>query len=126
LNLTVTLSQPHAFNVSGVFRAASGQPYTPATDAYLVEPNSGRKPGSFLMDMRAEKTLGRATYSFTAFATVFNLFDTRFWNGSVFANSGSPFYSRTPMTDEKVLEDPTRYYAPRRVEVGIRWEPSPS
>src|SRR5437867_2243881 len=58
LNLTVTLFKPGNFNVTGVFRAASGQPYTPASsDQFLVETNSARKPGAFVMDLRTEKNL---------------------------------------------------------------------
>ncbi len=75
------------------------------------------------MDLRAEKSLGRVVDGLRVFATVLNLFDTRFWNGDVFTNSGSPYYSRTSSPgDLKRLADPTRYYGPRRIEVGIRWE----
>jgi hypothetical protein len=57
------------------------------------------------------------------FGVVYNVFDTRFFNGAVFANTGSPYYSRTDTAaDQKALADPTRYYPPRRIEVGIRWE----
>ena len=124
VNLTVTLAKPDNFNLSGVFRAVSGQPYTPkVSEAYFVEKNSGRKPGSFLTDLRAEKWLGRAGLGLRTFATVYNLFDTRFFNGAVFDNSGSPYYSRTHTSDDqKALADPTRYYGPRRIEIGLRWE----
>jgi outer membrane receptor protein involved in Fe transport len=127
LNVTLTLFKPGSFNLSGVFRAASGQPYTPmASDIFLVEHNSGRKPGSFVMDLRSEKTLGRVSSALTVFATVNNLFDTRYWNGSVFANSGSPYYSATDTQgDRESLANPARYYGPRRVIFGIRWEPHP-
>jgi hypothetical protein len=41
----------------------------------------------------------------------------------VFANSGSPFYSRSDTeADRKDLSNPTRYYPPRRIELGLRWE----
>jgi outer membrane receptor protein involved in Fe transport len=122
LNLTVTLSRPNDFNLSGVFRAASGQPYTPATEIVNLESNSGRKPSSLLIDVRAEKAIGGPALGIKAFGNVFNAFDTRFFNGVVFENSGSPFYSRTPSVDQKDLANPTRYYAPRRIELGIRWE----
>ncbi|HEY2955353.1 MAG TPA: TonB-dependent receptor [Candidatus Eisenbacteria bacterium] len=125
LNLTVTLARPQDFNVSGVFRAASGQPYTPETEAYLIETNSARKPSAFRMDLRSEKSLRLSGYALTTFATVYNLFDARFWNGSVFADSGSPYYSRSPAAHLRDLADPTRYYGPRRVELGVRWEPGP-
>jgi hypothetical protein len=53
-----------------------------------------------------------------AFLRVFNVFDQRAVNGFVFPTSGSPYYSRFP-TDEAQLEDPTRYYTPRRIEIGL-------
>jgi outer membrane receptor protein involved in Fe transport len=127
LNLTLTASRPGSFTASGVFRAASGQPFTPVTDAGAfggtLERNGGRKPASFLMDLRGEKTLGRLGAAWSLFATIYNVFDTRFFNGVVFANSGSPFYSRSDTeADRKDLSNPTRYYPPRRIELGLRWE----
>jgi hypothetical protein len=53
------------------------------------------------------------------FLRVFNVFDTRFWNGFVFNSTGSPYYSRNPSADIVSLTDPTRYYQPRRIEIGI-------
>jgi hypothetical protein len=53
------------------------------------------------------------------FLRVFNLFDARFFNGMVFSTTGSPDYSLQPATDRNTLADPTRYYEPRRVELGI-------
>jgi hypothetical protein len=55
------------------------------------------------------------------------MFDARFFNGTVFPNSGSPYYSRTDTAgDRKDLANPTRYFGPRRIELGIRWEVSAS
>ncbi len=125
VNLVVTLARPGSFIVSGTFRAQSGQPYTPPSQ-FLIDTNSGRKPGSFQLNLNSEKTLGRLSPALAAFATVYNLFDTRFWNGFVFANSGSPYYSSTGNVDRSTLADPTRYYGPRRIEIGLRWEPPPS
>jgi hypothetical protein len=51
----------------------------------------------------------------------FNVFDTRYFNGAVFNSTGSPYYSRFPTADAVALEDPTRFYPPRRLEVGIRF-----
>ncbi|HKQ56562.1 MAG TPA: TonB-dependent receptor [Candidatus Eisenbacteria bacterium] len=122
-NLTVTLARPASFNVGGVFRVASGQPYKPSSDVGTTERNSARKPTSFLMDLRGEKTLGRLGATWSLFGVVYNVFDTRFFNGSVFTETGSPFYPRLNGYDEqKALANPTRYYPPRRVELGIRWE----
>jgi len=126
-NLTVTVARPGAYSVSGVFRLASGQPFTPVSDVGgfggSLERNAGRKPSSFLMDLRGERTLGRAGSALSLFGVVYNVFDTRYFNGTVFANTGSPYYSRTDTAaDQKELANPTRYYPPRRIEVGIRWE----
>ena len=126
-NLTVTVSRPTAYSVSGVIRLASGQPFTPQSDVGgfggSLERNTGRKPSSFEMDLRGERTLGRAGAPLSLFGVIYNVFDTRFFNGAVFANTGSPYYSRTDTaSDQKELANPTRYYPPRRIEVGIRWE----
>jgi outer membrane receptor protein involved in Fe transport len=128
LNVTVTLQQPGIFNVSGVFRAGSGQPYTPEeSNLFLREENIGRKPAYFVADLRSEKTLGRVSKAITVFATVNNLFDARYSNGAVFADSGSPYYTptNTQVTRDQ-LADPTRYLGPRRIVIGLRWEPRPS
>jgi outer membrane receptor protein involved in Fe transport len=126
LNLTVTAARPGSFSASGVFRAASGQPYTPVAETGFggaLETNGGRKPVSFLMDLRGEKTLRFLPSAVSVFGVVYNVFDTRFFNGAVFPTSGSPYYSRTDtQADRDALADPTRYYPPRRIELGFRWE----
>ena len=122
LNMTVTLARPNDFSISSVVRVASGQPYTPAIAAGFggsLGTNSGHKPTSVLVDLRAEKSLRVGGTSLGTFARVFNAFDTRYFNGFVFANSGSPYYSRYPGADRVVLADPTRYYGPRRIELGL-------
>ncbi len=122
LNLTVMLSRANDFSLSSVVRVASGQPYTPAIAAGFgggLETNSGRKPGALLVDLRAEKTLRAGSTNMSLFARAFNLFDTRYFNGFVFDNSGSPYYSRYPGADRVTLADPTRFYQPRRIEMGL-------
>jgi outer membrane receptor protein involved in Fe transport len=129
LNLTVTVWRADAYTMSGVLRVASGQPYTPAIETGFgggLETNSGRKPAAALVDLRAEKRLGAGRLRSSLFARVFNLFDTRYFNGKVFGSSGSPYYSRTLTLDDAIqLFDPTRLYPPRRVELGILWEGGP-
>jgi outer membrane receptor protein involved in Fe transport len=122
LNLTVMLSRPNDFSLGGIVRVASGQPYTPAIAAGFggsLGTNSGRKPTGVLVDVRAEKDLRLGPQGLNVFARVFNAFDTRFFNGFVFTNSGSAEYSRYPGADRVQLANPTRYYGPRRVEVGV-------
>ena len=121
-NLTVNVSWPRAFSTSAVLRAASGQPYTPALTAGFaggIETNSGRKPSAVLLDLRGERPVKLGALDITMFARVFNVFDTRYFNGSVFNSSGSPYYSRYLAADVATMNDPTRYYPPRRIEIGI-------
>jgi outer membrane receptor protein involved in Fe transport len=124
LNASISLAQNGNYSLSTIVRFGSGQPYTPEIGSgHLsgLERNSDRKPDVFLVDFRAEKffTLGGAGMSF--FLRVFNLFDARFNNGYVFATTGSPDYAlfSTAQSISDKLADPTRYYAPRRVEIGI-------
>ncbi|MCI0708065.1 MAG: TonB-dependent receptor [Ignavibacteriae bacterium] len=121
LNLTVQLSEPRSYVASTIFRISSGQPYTPALGSGFgesVEPNSGRKPVSLLVDLRAEKFFQFMGAKITLFARAFNVLDTRFNNGFVFTDTGSPYYSATSI-DLAQLANPTRFYPPRRVEVGF-------
>jgi outer membrane receptor protein involved in Fe transport len=122
LVLTVTAAQPESYNASMILHAATGQPFTPATSTGFgngLEDNSGRKPAVLVIDLRAEKNVNALHLPVSAFMRVFNLTDARFNNGFVFNTSGSPYYSRFPAKDYVTLADPTRYYAPRRIEVGV-------
>jgi hypothetical protein len=55
----------------------------------------------------------------SAFVRVFNLFNTTYFNGSVFQTTGSPDYSLAATADRDALANPLRYYAPRKIEIGI-------
>ena len=70
--------------------------------------------------LRAERRIRRWS-GLGLFARVFNVFDTRFFNGAVFTTTGSPYYSRSPQADIVALRDPTRFYPPRRIELGLTW-----
>jgi len=122
LNMTLSIARPEKYSVTTVLRAASGQPYTPVRESefsFALEDNSGRKPAGLIVDLRAERNMRVSNHGVTAFARVFNLLDSRFFNGFVFASTGDPYYSRFPSTDVATLLDPTRYYAPRRIELGL-------
>lgn len=122
LNLTVQLVEPENYSISTILRFASGQPYTPEIGSGFgaaIEPNSGRKPNGLIVDLRAEKYVSIAGLNLSLFARVFNLLDATYFNGSVFASSGSPDYSVFPAKDRVALANPTRYLAPRRIEIGI-------
>jgi hypothetical protein len=72
-----------------------------------------------LLDLRGEKALRTAGVGLSLFGRVFNVFDTEFFNGFVFSDTGSPYYSRNPQAEAGTLDNPTRFYGPRRVELGI-------
>jgi outer membrane receptor protein involved in Fe transport len=128
VNLTAALAKPGNYSVSTIIKVGSGQPYTPQIESgfgFGLETNSGRKPTGFLVDLRADKNLNFASYptlSTSLFLRVFNVFDARYFNGSVYPSTGSPYYSRFPVTDRNSLEDPTWFNAPRRIEVGVRMD----
>ena len=124
LDVTVSLNKPGDYVASLVLRAASGQPYTPVLEAGFgngLEPNSGRKPSAMVIDMRAEKTLKVGNKNVGVYGRIYNLLDSEFFNGMVFNSTGSPYYSRFPEADEVTLSDPTRFYAPRRIELGVTY-----
>ena len=126
LNVTVSAGNPSSWSGSTIVRFASGQPYTPAVAAaQTLLANSGRKPIGLAADLRAEHPLQIRGVPANFFVRVFNAFDSRFFNGFVFPTTGSADYSRIP--DEPgqaaILEDPSRFYAPRRIEVGITLKP---
>jgi outer membrane receptor protein involved in Fe transport len=122
-NMTVSLNRPGSYAVSAILRATSGQPYTPVIESGFggaLDTNSGRKPTSFLCDLRGELPLVKQSPDLNLFMRIFNLFDTRYVNGMVFQSTGSAEYSRFPEADRVTLADPTRFYPPRRIEFGVR------
>ena len=132
LNLTATLSRPDDFTLAGILRVGSGQPYTPNVVGgfgFGQEANSGRKPSAAVVDLRGEKTLRLGGAPLRAFLRAFNVFDARFFNGTVFATTGSPYYSTNPAGDQFALSNPSLYYSPRRIELGVSlagpWSSSP-
>ena len=122
LNLSLEAVLPHAVSSTAVVRVASGQPYTPALTSGFsggLETNSGRKPAAVLLDLQAWWQPPAMAFSPRLFGRVYNALDSRFFNGFVFTSSGSPYYSRYSAADLVTLNDPTRFYAPRRIEIGI-------
>ncbi len=124
VNLSLSMYKPGNFRASAIGRFASGQRYTPVSEnafGFGAATNSGRKPSGFLVDLRAEKFLDQAGRK-GIFLRVFNALDQRYFNGSVFATTGSPYYARFPSQAELVeLANPTLLYPPRRIEIGLRW-----
>jgi len=127
LNFTVMVQRASSFSVSTVVKIGSGQPYTPIVDAVYgggLETNSERKPAFVLIDLRAEKYFSFSGITMSLFTRIFNLLDTRSVNGFVFTDTGTPDYTRFAAKDPAGVADPTRFYTPRRVEVGITITPN--
>ena len=117
---TSVIFQPRGYSLTGIVRFATGQPYTPNVSSGFggdLETNSGRKPASVVVDLRAERSFRVAGVDLTGFARVFNLLDARFNNGFVYSNTGSAFYSLDPAQQRN--PDPARLFPPRRVEIGL-------
>jgi hypothetical protein len=126
LNVTLSSGVPQGWTGSTIVRVASGQPYTPAVAAaQTLLANSGRKPLGITADLRAEHPTRLRGIPANLFVRVFNAFDSRFFNGFVFPTTGSADYSLPPgeRSQAAILEDPSRYAAPRRIEVGISLKP---
>jgi len=122
LNASVQLSEPNEYSISTIIKYGSGLPYTPAFGSgfgSLIESNSGRKPMGLTVDLRAEKGFSLGGLQMNAFLRVFNLFNTTYFNGEVFATTGSPDYTVNYLGDRLRLANPLRYFPPRRLEIGI-------
>lgn len=122
LNFTAIYIQPSDFTVSAILRFGSGMPYTPSIGTGFnadLETNSGQKDGFVLLDLRAEKYFELSFINLAIFARATNVLNTNFVNGFVFANTGSPDYSVNAFADRASLQNPGRYYEPRKIEIGI-------
>ena len=120
LNATAIWTVPDNFTVTGIARLATGQPYTPSTGTGFgaeLETNAGRKDFSAVVDLRAEKFFSVGGVGATGFVRAFNVLDSYFRNGFVYADTGSPFYTLNPR--EQLFPSPARFAEPRRVEIGL-------
>ncbi|MBC8043420.1 MAG: TonB-dependent receptor [Rhizobacter sp.] len=123
INLTASVQRPDDFSVTAIVRFFSGTPYTPVLTPGVfnadLEVNSESKQASVLIDLRGEKSFRVGSFSANVFLRVFNVLDTRFSNGFVFTDTGSPDYSLDRIGSIGTLRDPSRLYQPRRLELGI-------
>jgi outer membrane receptor protein involved in Fe transport len=122
LNGHVTIQDAGNYSITAIVKYGTGQPYTPVIGSGFgadLENNSGRKSSGTVVDLRTEKQFEFNGVQVTAFLRIFNVFNTSFFNGFVFNTTGSPDYSLSPIADRVSLIDPGRYYAPRRIELGI-------
>lgn len=122
INATAVLAQPGNYAISAILKLGSGQPYTPQVGSGFgadLETNSGRKASFIVADLRAEKFFRIKFTRLGVFVRAFNLFNTHFANGFVFATTGTPDYTQFPSVNQFQLLDPSRFYPPRRFEIGL-------
>ncbi len=123
VNAQVVFQDPNNYSLTAIAKFASGQPYTPTIGTGFgadLEDNSGRKSSGVTVDFRGEKQIDLYGVAMSAFIRVFNVFNTSSFNGFVFSTTGSPDYAISPSSGDRVqLMDPNRYFAPRRIEIGI-------
>ncbi len=122
LNIAATYAIEGDFSVTAILRYGSGSPYTPSIGSGYgasLERNSSSKPAWVDVDLRAEKSFSYGPVTLNAFFRVVNLFDARYENGFVFSTTGTPYSSLTPQSDAGQLLDPSRFAAPRRIELGL-------
>ncbi|MFH0989676.1 MAG: TonB-dependent receptor [bacterium] len=122
LNANLIISERENYSITALARFGSGQPYTPTVLSRLganLETNSGRKATFLVADLRAEKSLDIFGVRCSLFLRVFNLFNTHTVNGFVFTDTGSPDYTLNVAGNASLLLDPSRYYPPRRIELGF-------
>ncbi len=122
LNATAIWFVPQDYSIGAIIKYGSGQPYTPEIGTGFgadLETNSGRKSNFVLVDLRAEKYFTFLDVEMSLFARVFNLLNTHYANGFVFASTGSPDYSLNAAQNITQLLNPARFQEPRRIEFGI-------
>lgn len=129
VNLSLTVGKPGDWSVGSVFQYGSGWPYTEdiRVSQGLRFENGGQKPGTFNMDLRAEKTFSWQNLNFTVFALVYNVLDTKNEynvNGaSGRANVDLYTYLSGPVvglnTIQQYVNDPGSFSAPRQVRLGV-------
>lgn len=122
LNAAIILSDPSNYSISTIVKIGSGQPFTPALGTGFnadLETNSGRKQNFVVVDFRAEKYLDLTFAQLSVFLRALNVLNTFNANGFVFSTTGSPDYSQFPFLDRVQLSNPSRFYEPRRIEIGV-------
>ena len=79
LNTNLSIGDPRNWNVGIISKLSSGWPYTPnIPDAnYVPQPNSGRKPWQWRIDMRVHKNFKVGNLNYLFFMKIYNLLDRR-------------------------------------------------
>lgn len=138
LNMNVSIGDPRNWNVGLISKLSSGWPYTPnIPDAnYVPQPNSGRKPWQWRVDLRIHKNFKIGKFDYMVYAKVYNLLDRRN-ERYVFNDTGRAGYTYVFQSTQETqgFKDhygepgvhtwseyqirPHYYTAPRSVNIGV-------
>lgn len=139
VNLVVNLREPNDWSLSVLGRYGSGLPYSPTSVEELQLPdrefkNSDRKPATYTLDFKAQKSFFTSGVMWNVFLQVDNLFDHLNEN-SVFSTTGRATNNARLPYDEQIerqnLEEggqftmqewdnrPSWYSSPRRIRIGV-------
>jgi outer membrane receptor protein involved in Fe transport len=128
-NLSLTIGSPGDWTAGLVFSYGTGSPYTedPRYSEGLRFENSGRRPSTMNVDLKANKQINLLGFDFNFFLLVYNLFDTLNEYGvySSTGRAGNDLNTRLagPIiglnTLEEFVKNPSMYSSPRRINVGF-------
>ncbi len=133
LNVTVSLGWdddegPELFGImplentnwNFLFRAASGLPYTPSgRDISFVPKNSARIPANLQLDFELLKEWSIRPITFGVFFEALNILGKENVR-SVYTDTGLPDFTTFGNHSAEYMADPSNYYAPRRLRIGVR------
>ncbi|MCU0452548.1 MAG: TonB-dependent receptor [Bacteroidetes bacterium] len=131
LNVSVSVGDPGDWNVGLIAQYGNGFPYTEdvrVSNGLRFE-NGGKRPTTFNVDLRAEKTVAFGPVDLTVFALVYNLLDTRNEYGVNAASGRANIDLYTYLagriiglnTIDEYVNNPASFSAPRQVRLGVTW-----
>ncbi len=136
LNATATYITPESDNIeifglklldntdfSLIFRASSGEPYTPSgRDVGFVDKNSLRSPANYNIDLMIGKEINLTkNMRLRIFTEILNLTDNKNIL-YVFGDTGDPEYTTVGGHSTEYMKDPSNYGPPRTVRLGLRFK----
>lgn len=129
LNLSANVGTPGDWNIGLVMQYGSGMPYTldPRVSQGLRFENSGSRPSTFNVDLKADKVFKVFGINVNTFLLVYNLLDIKNEYG-VYATTGRANVDLNTKfageiiglnTMEEYVNNPTFYSAPRQIRLGF-------
>ncbi len=129
LSLSLTVGEPGDWTVGTIMQYGTGFPYTEdirVSNGLRFE-NGGRRPSTFNVDLRADKSISFAGIQVSVFALVYNLLDTKN-EVNVDAASGRAnidlfTYQAGRLiglnTIDEYVNNPANFSAPRQIRIGM-------